>query len=167
MDRMKQNIKRAILRRIKKWTDMKSEFISMKKMKKYSSIEYIDFLKIKNDFFKRTIHNWYKWCRVCECLHPYTKEVFWTNWLNKDWTIRLYSVCLKARNQIKKNLIIMGWEKHKTMLNSRRKTREKHKNHREKKKIKDLTEEEKNIQRKKWREYSKKQYHLKKIRDGK
>ena len=150
---MDYNTRRAIIRRIKKWWDFKSSYEKMIKKSKFKKVTYREFLSVRNQYLKRKVLNWYKWCNVCGCHHPYTYEVFWYNGFNADWTRRLHSVCLKARWQIKKNIIIMKDKRYKSMLKSQRKNREKnwHKWHRPK--ISEMTEAEKIIQREKWRKY--------------
>lgn len=159
---MQYNTRRAILRRVKKGWDMKLAFESMMKDKRYWTISYADFLKVRTEYLKKKVHDWYKWCNVCWCEHPYTYEVFWYNWYNSDWSRRLHSVCLKARLQIKKNIIIMKDKRYEWMRAANKRSRLKNKWNWKKISINDMTPEEQKIQRESRRKSSAKRYLKKK-----
>ncbi len=159
---MDLNIRKAIIRRVKKWGNLKASYEKMITQSKFTKVIYSDFLLVRDQFMKKKVIDWYKWCNVCWCSHPYTYEVFWYNGFNTDWSRRLHSVCLKARLQIKKNIIIIKDKRYDSMKKSQKKNREKnwHKWHRLK--ISEMTESEQIIQREKWRKSSKIKYLKKK-----
>ncbi len=155
---MDYNTRRAIIRRVKQGWNMKSAFSLMKKDSKYKNLSYSSFLLVREDYLRKQVQDWYKWCNVCWCEHPYTYEVFGYNWFNTDWTRRLHSVCLYARNRIKKNIIIMRWEKYEAMKEVQRRNRIKNKLRWNRKKINEMTPEEQEKQRDKRRKYSADKY---------
>jgi len=155
---MDSNTRRAIIARVKKGWNMKAAFTLMKKDPRYKALNYSAFNLVKEDYIKKQVINWYKWCNMCWCKHPYTYEVFWYNWFNADWTRRLHSVCLAWRLRLKKNIILMKWEKHKKILESQRRNRIKNKWNWVKKKINEMTPEEQVIQRAKRKKYSADKY---------
>jgi len=155
---MQYNTRRAILRRVKNGWDMKLAFETMMKDKRYWVLTYGEFLKVRTGYLKKKVHDWYKWCNMCWCDHPYTYEVFWYNWFNWDWTRRLHSTCLKWRLRLKKNIVIMKDSRHEWIKASSRKSNAKNWYNHKRKKIYEMTPEERVIQREKWRLASAKKY---------
>jgi hypothetical protein len=94
---MDYNTRRAIIRILKKGWNMKAAFVLMKKDPRYKNLNYWAFITVQSEYLKKKVDEWYKWCNMCWCEHPYTYKVFWYNWFNADWTRRLHSVCLAWR----------------------------------------------------------------------
>lgn len=159
---MKLNTRRAIIRRVKKGWEMKAAYRKMMENKNYERIDYSDFVRVKIDYFKKFPSGWYKRCTVCDCEHPYTAEVFWFNWFDVNGNRKLHSKCLASRRRINKNKVIIKWAEREEMRKVQKKSYEKNKHNRKKFLIGDLSEEEQEKKRAKWRIQSAEAYLKKK-----
>jgi len=159
---MEYNIRRAIIRLLKKNKTPKETHIHINKSSEFGSVSYNDILDIRNEFLHKKVIGGYKRCNICWCEHPYTYEVFWYNGYRSDWSRRLHSTCLASRWRIKKNIIIMKDKRYEWMIKSNTKSRKKNKKNRTVKKINDLTPEEQEKRREARRIYNKKRYGKKK-----
>lgn len=155
---MQYNTRRAILRRVKKGWNMTIAFDLMMKDERYWKLSYKDFLAIRAEYLKKKVHDWFKWCNMCQCDHPYTHEVFWYNWYNKDGSRRLHSVCLAWRTQLKKNIRIMKDKRYEGMRAAQDRNRKKNWHNWKNRSISEMTPEEQKIQREKRRKANAKKF---------
>lgn len=156
------NIKRAIIRRVQKGWNMTHAFEKFIQNPTYKGTSYIDFLQVRIKYLRRQVHDWLKWCNMCECEHPYTYEVFWYNWFYSDWTRKLHSTCAAGRLRLKKNINIIKDKRYKWVKIAQKKNYIKNKWNWKKRLISDLSPEDQIIQREKWRVDNAKKYLKKK-----
>lgn len=104
---MDYNIRRAILRRVIKFPSIKDWYNNLLKSKIYNTVQYSEYIAVRDNYLKKSIQNGYRWCWLCWCWHKATYEIFWYDWYYANWDRRLATYCLKSRSRLKKNILIM------------------------------------------------------------